>query len=56
MIIALYGAGYVGLVSAACLAKLGHYVICADINKERIALLLKGECPIYEKDLPALIA
>lgn len=55
MIIALYGAGYVGLVSAACLAKLGHYVICADINKERIALLLKGECPIYEKDLPALL-
>ncbi|MBA2709791.1 MAG: UDP-glucose/GDP-mannose dehydrogenase family protein [Tatlockia sp.] len=55
MIIAVYGAGYVGLVSAACLAKLGHYVICADINDQRIASLLEGECPIYEKDLPELL-
>lgn len=55
MIISIYGAGYVGLVSAACLAKLGHRVICADINKQRIALLLDGKCPIYEQGLPELL-
>lgn len=55
MKIAVYGAGYVGLVTAACLAKMGHDVISADINPERIALLLQGECPIYEAMLPALL-
>lgn len=55
MIVSVYGAGYVGLVSAACLAKLGHQVICADINEERIAMLLRGECPIYEEQLPELL-
>src|SRR4051812_5849482 len=55
MVISVYGAGYVGLVSAACLAKLGHQVICADINEQRIACLLKGECPIYEQNLPELM-
>lgn len=55
MIISVYGAGYVGLVSAACLAKLGHKVICADINQERIANLKQGHCPIYEIDLPQLL-
>lgn len=55
MKIAVYGAGYVGLVSAACLAKLGHFVICADINEQRINLLLQGGCPIYEDELPHLL-
>ncbi|MBA3537961.1 MAG: UDP-glucose/GDP-mannose dehydrogenase family protein [Tatlockia sp.] len=55
MNIAVYGAGYVGLVSAVCLAKLGHSVICADINEQRIAMLLAGECPIYEQELPELL-
>ncbi|CDZ78642.1 UDP-glucose 6-dehydrogenase YwqF [Legionella massiliensis] len=55
MIISVYGAGYVGLVSAACLAKLGHRVICADINEQRVAMLLEGKCPIYEQDLPELL-
>ncbi|KTC85674.1 MULTISPECIES: UDP-glucose dehydrogenase family protein [Legionella] len=55
MIIAVYGAGYVGLVSAACLAKLGHWVTCADINEERIDLLLRGQCPFYEQQLPELL-
>ncbi|KTC84157.1 UDP-glucose dehydrogenase family protein [Legionella brunensis] len=55
MIISVYGAGYVGLVSAVCLAKLGHQVICADINKQKIAMLLEGECPIYEEQLPELL-
>ena len=55
MIIAVYGAGYVGLVSAVCFSKIGHHVICADINPERISTLLQGECPIYEDDLPELL-
>lgn len=55
MILSVYGAGYVGLVSAAGLAKLGHQVICADINEQRIAMLMRGECPIYEEQLPELL-
>ncbi|WP_165474685.1 UDP-glucose dehydrogenase family protein [Legionella nagasakiensis] len=55
MIISVYGAGYVGLVSAACFAKLGHEVICADISKQRIEELKAGKCPIYEAQLPALL-
>ena len=55
MIISIYGAGYVGLVSAVCLAKTGNQVLCVDINKERIARLLDGECPIYEPELPELL-
>lgn len=44
-----------GLVSAACLAKLGHQVVCVDINEQRIATLMQGECPIHEKELPQLL-
>lgn len=55
MVIAIYGAGYVGLVSAACFAKMGHQVICADVNKDRISTLNNGECPIYEDQLPQLL-
>jgi UDPglucose 6-dehydrogenase len=55
MIISVYGAGYVGLVSATCLAKLGHEVFCVDINVPRVAMLLRGECPIYEEQLPELL-
>ncbi|ETO93571.1 UDP-glucose dehydrogenase family protein [Legionella oakridgensis] len=56
MIISVYGAGYVGLVSAACFAKLGHEVICADISEYRIAELKAGNCPIYEIQLPELLS
>lgn len=56
MKITLYGAGYVGLVTAACFAELGNSVLCVDINKERIAKLQAGECPIHEPDLPELMA
>lgn len=55
MVIAIYGAGYVGLVSAVCFAKMGHRIICADINPSRVALLRKGECPIHEEGLQALL-
>lgn len=55
MNITVYGAGYVGLVSAVCFAKLGHDVVCMDIQASRIALLNSGQCPIYEDELPALL-
>ena len=56
MRIAVIGAGYVGLTSAACLAHLGHDVACADIDAERVARLSKGEVPILEEGLPRLVA
>jgi UDPglucose 6-dehydrogenase len=49
------GAGYVGLTSAACLAHFGHDIICADVDLDKIAALRKGEVPILEEGLPALV-
>jgi len=54
--IAVIGSGYVGLVSAACLAELGHVVVCVDVDADRIHTLQKGEIPIYEEWLPELLA
>jgi len=54
--VAVVGAGYVGLTTAACFARLGHDVRCADINAERVARLAKGEIPILEEGLPGLVA
>lgn len=55
MRINLFGAGYVGLVTAACLAEHGNQVLCVDIDLEKIKRLQQGECPIHEPDLPALL-
>ena len=55
MRVAVIGTGYVGLVVGTCLADLGNNVICVDIDKEKIAKLNKGICPIYEPGLPELI-
>ncbi len=54
--LAVIGAGYVGLTTAACMARLGHTVVAADIDPERVALLSKGEVPILEEGLPELLA
>jgi UDPglucose 6-dehydrogenase len=54
--IAVVGAGYVGLTTAACLARLGHDVVCADVDEEKVARLQKAEVPILEEDLPELIS
>ncbi|MFN0146201.1 MAG: UDP-glucose dehydrogenase family protein [Dehalococcoidia bacterium] len=53
--IAVIGCGYVGAVSAACFAELGHTVDCVDTDKERIAMLRAGRSPIHEPGLDELI-
>ncbi len=55
MRIALIGSGYVGLVSAACFAELGHEVISVDNDTAKIAALERGEVPIHEHFLPELL-
>lgn len=56
MNISIAGAGYVGLVSAACFAEFGTAVACIDTDSKKIDRLNKGELPIYEPGLDALIA
>jgi len=51
----MMGTGYVGLVSGACFAHLGHSVICVDKDADRIAGLKRGIMPIYEKDLKEIV-
>ena len=55
MKVCVIGTGYVGLVSAACFAELGHAVVGVDINEEKIKKLQAGQCPIYEPGLPELL-
>ena len=54
--IAVVGTGYVGLSTGACLAHLGHRVVCLDIDEAKIARLSSGDIPIVEEGLPALVA
>jgi UDPglucose 6-dehydrogenase len=53
--IAIFGAGYVGLVTGACFAELGHDVVLRDILPERVEQLRAGEVPIYEPGLDELL-
>ncbi|PRY66344.1 UDPglucose 6-dehydrogenase [Vreelandella songnenensis] len=55
MNITVFGTGYVGLVAGACLAEVGHQVTCMDINPERIQQLERGENPIFEPGLSAIL-
>jgi UDPglucose 6-dehydrogenase len=54
--IAVFGAGYIGLVTGACFAELGHRVVLRDIQPEKIQLLRSGEVPIFEPGLGDLLA
>jgi UDPglucose 6-dehydrogenase len=56
MRIAMIGTGYVGLVSGACFADFGHQVTCVDKDADKIAALGRGEIPIFEPGLAALVA
>ena len=56
MNVTIYGSGYVGLVTGACLAEVGNQVVCMDIDQDKIDRLNNGEIPIYEPGLDELIA
>lgn len=56
MRIAMIGTGYVGLVSGVCFSDFGHDVICVDKDPDKIAMLERGEVPIYEPGLDELMA
>jgi UDPglucose 6-dehydrogenase len=55
MRIAMVGTGYVGLVSGACFSDFGHDVVCVDKDADKIAALARGEMPIFEPGLEALV-
>ena len=55
MRITIFGTGYVGLVTGACLAETGNHVLCVDIDKEKINGLQRGELPIFEPGLEAIV-
>lgn len=56
MKITIFGSGYVGLVTGACLAETGHHVLCMDVDQSKIDLLNAGGIPIYEPGLEEMIA
>jgi UDPglucose 6-dehydrogenase len=55
MDIAIVGSGYVGLVTGACFADVGHNVICVDNDEEKIKTLQAGRIPIYEPGLEEIV-
>ncbi len=55
MNVCVIGTGYVGLVTGACLARLGHRVLCIDNNEAKVALLQQGQSPIHEPGLPEIL-
>ena len=56
MKITVIGLGYVGAVSAGCLARRGHHVIGVDVNPRKVASINDGQAPVLEPGLPEAIA
>ena len=54
--ITIFGTGYVGLVTGACLADAGHRVLCVDVDEDKVCRLQAGHVPIYEPGLEELVA
>ena len=55
MKVTIFGSGYVGLVTGACLAEAGNHVVCVDIDAAKVERLNRGEVPIHEPGLDALM-
>lgn len=55
MKITIFGTGYVGLVTGACLADVGHHVLCMDVDQGKIDKLRDGHIPIYEPGLESIV-
>ena len=53
--IGVIGAGYVGLTTGVCFSEVGHQVICVDNDDDKLAMLERGQCPIYEPDLELML-
>ncbi len=56
MRVSIFGTGYVGLVTGACLADVGHNVICVDVDEDKVAKLNQGIIPIYEPGLESIVS
>src|ERR1700691_4711428 len=55
MRVTIFGSGYVGLVTGACLADAGNHVVCVDVDERKIAMLKAGEVPIHEPGLESVV-
>jgi len=55
MDVTIFGSGYVGLVTGACLAEVGNNVLCIDVDPDKIAMLERGEMPIFEPGLEEMV-
>src|SRR5438132_2969616 len=56
MRVTIFGSGYVGLVTGACLAEAGNHVLCVDVDAKKIERLNGGEIPIHEPGLDVIVA
>lgn len=55
MKITIFGSGFVGLVTGACLAEVGNQVLCMDVDADKVKRLRQGKLPVYEPDLDQLV-